>query len=168
MVYGVADVRQHQETPGTLLFWSCRLPGVASHQRSHPSIPSLPISAPLAFHHVHCVGKSNVCTSGHNCTSGARLIFQRAPRDQRPDCPGSGPDSRNRERWGASTFLGLWSPDRAYAHHSTGAAPMRPIGGCGFPPEAQTRETLVGRARRKGCTPFGRKAFRPAEVKARN
>ena len=60
------------------------------------------------------------------------LVFQRAPRDRCPDRPGSGPDSRNRERWGASTFLGLWSPDRAYAHHSRGAPPMRSIGGVGF------------------------------------
>ena len=44
------------------------------------------------------------------------LIFQRAPRDRIPDRPGSGPDSRNRERWGASTFFGLLSPVRAYAH----------------------------------------------------
>ena len=40
--YGVVYVRPHRTTPRTLLFWSCRLPGVASHQRSHPSIPYLP------------------------------------------------------------------------------------------------------------------------------
>ena len=36
--YGAAGVRQHHETPVTLLLLLCRLPGVASHQRSHPSI----------------------------------------------------------------------------------------------------------------------------------
>ena len=63
--YGIIDVRQHQETPRTLLFCSCRLPGVAPHQRSHPSIPSLPTSAPLTLHHVpaRCWCTPNRCFS---------------------------------------------------------------------------------------------------------
>ena len=41
------------------------------------SIPSLPTSASLAFHHMPCVCKSNVCTSGHK--RAALLNTERSP-----------------------------------------------------------------------------------------
>ena len=88
------------------------------HPTNDPIHPSPPYPLLPPWPSTMCIGYATQ-TYALRVTTALRvpgLVLRRAPRDWYPDRPGSGPNSRNPERWGASAFFGFWSLDRAYEH----------------------------------------------------